>query len=178
MNDLFATSFTPWEWVQLVGFYGIAGLMVIGALMVVTLRNIFHSALALAAVAIGAACVYLTLDAEFLAFVQIMVYVGSVVTLIAFMVMLTQRSSHGKPVRQSNDQKTISLIVVLSLFALLIWKIPTTVWNTTASTGALADTKTIGTAFLKEYILPFEAISVLLLVVLIGAIVLARRESK
>jgi NADH:ubiquinone oxidoreductase subunit 6 (subunit J) len=178
MTELFNTALTPWEWTQLISFYGIAALMIVAALMVVTLRNIFHSALGLAAVALGAAAIYLMLDAEFLAFVQILVYVGAVVTLIAFMVMLTQRASHGKLVRQSNDQKTISFIVVLSLFALLIWKIPTTVWNTTVSTGNLADAKTLGTAFLKEYIMPFEVISIVLLVALIGAIVLARREPK
>jgi NADH:ubiquinone oxidoreductase subunit 6 (subunit J) len=177
MDFMNLSQYAPWELVQLVSFYFFAAVMIITALGVVTLRNAFHAALCLAVVASGAAVMYLMLDAEFLAFAQILIYVGAVITLIAFVVMLTQRAV-GKKIRQSNDQKFLSLVVSAILLSLLLWKIPTTVWNATSSQSTLADTKTIGNALLTKYILPFEVISIVLLVAMIGAIVLARREKE
>jgi len=171
------SQYAPWELVQLVSFYFFAAVMVITALGVVTLRNVFHAALCLAVVASGAAVIYLILDAEFLAFAQILIYVGAVITLIAFVIMLTQRAV-GARIRQSNDQKFLSLVVSVILLSLLLWKIPTTVWNATSDQTSLADAKTIGNALLTKYLLPFEVISIVLLVALIGAIVLARREKE
>ena len=171
------SQYAPWELVQLVSFYFFAAVMVITALGVVTLRNVFHAALCLAVVASGAAVIYLILDAEFLAFAQILIYVGAVITLIAFVIMLTQRAV-GARIRQSNDQKFLSLVVSVILLSLLLWKIPTTVWNATSDQTSLADAKTIGNALLTKYLLPFEVISIVLLIALIGAIVLARREKE
>jgi NADH:ubiquinone oxidoreductase subunit 6 (subunit J) len=167
----------PWGVVQQSTFYIIALAMIIGAVMVVTLRNVFHCALALALVAVGAAGLYLMLDAEFLAVVQILVYVGAVITLIAFVIMLTQRAT-GVKMKQSNEQKFLSLFVSCSILYLLVTKLPTVPWKTETTNGKLADVETIGNALLTTYLLPFEVISVVLLVALIGAIVLARREHK
>jgi NADH:ubiquinone oxidoreductase subunit 6 (subunit J) len=177
MDFMNLSQYAPWELVQLVSFYFFAAVMVITALGVVTLRNVFHSALCLAVVASGAAVIYLILDAEFLAFAQILIYVGAVITLIAFVIMLTQRAV-GARIRQSNDQKFLSLVVSVILLSLLLWKIPTTVWNATSDQTSLADAKTIGNALLTKYLLPFEVISIVLLIALIGAIVLARREKE
>ncbi len=171
------TSQAPWAVVQQGTFYIIAVAMVIGAILVVTLKNVFHCALSLALVAIGAAGLYFMLDAEFLAVVQILVYVGAVITLIAFVVMLTQRVS-GKNFKQSNNQKFISLIVSAGLLFMFFKKLPSVAWKTAPETDKLADVQTIGNALLTKYIFPFEIISVVLLVALIGAIVLARRENK
>lgn len=167
----------PWAVVQQTTFYIIAAVMVIGAICVVILRNIFHCALALSLVAIGAAGLYFMLDAEFLAVVQILVYVGAVITIIVFMIMLTQRVS-GKGVKQSNQQKFISFIVSSGLLGLLLWKLPTVAWKTTPESDKLANVQTIGNALLTTYLFPFEIISIILLASLIGAIVLARRETK
>lgn len=169
-------NIAPWEWVQLISFYAIAAVMVLGALFVVTMKNIFHAALSLAVVAMGAAVVYLMLDAEFLGFVQIMVYVGAVITLIAFVVMLTQRANQSGDNKATNHQKFISFVSVGTVLALLLWKIPNASWLTTVTNAELANAHTIGNALLTDYLLPFEAVSVLLLAVLIGAIVLSRRE--
>lgn len=171
------TSQAPWAVVQQATFYIIALAMVIGAVLVVTLKNIFHCALSLALVAIGAAGIYFILDSEFLAIVQIFVYVGAVITLITFMVMLTQRVS-GKKFKQSNNQKFLSLVISGGLLFLFFKKLPGVAWKTAPETDQLADVQTIGNALLTKYIFPFEIISVVLLAALIGAIVLARRENK
>jgi len=171
------TQLPPWALVQQITFYVIAVTMIIGAICVVTLKNIFHCTLSLALVAMGAAGLYFMLDAEFLAVVQVLVYVGAVVTLIAFVVMLTQRVS-GKEFKQSNEQKALSFFVSFVILGLFLWKLPNVAWKTSAPTNQLADIQTIGNALLTNYIFPFEIISVILLVALIGAIVLARREHK
>jgi NADH-quinone oxidoreductase subunit J len=91
--------------------------------------------------------------------------------------MLTQREIRTK-MRQSNEQKGLSFIVSIGILGLLFWKLPTVGWKTAIGTSKLADINTIGNALLTTYIFPFEVISVVLLVALIGAIVLARREKK
>jgi len=149
--------------------------------MVVTVKNIIHAALWLIASFFSVASLYLLLEAEFLAIVQVLVYVGAISILILFAIMLTRHVT-GEGVRQLYQRWWIALIVAAALFGVLI--VPTVVnyeWSTvtTTATGqptAISSSVEIGTAFMREYLLPFEVASVLLLVALVGAIVIAFEE--
>jgi len=160
------------------GMYGIMAFVLLAAIAVVTLRNLFHSALCLAATLIGTAMVYIGLKAEFLAVVQVLLYVGAVMTLIIFAIMLTEHLAE-KTIRQNNRQSPAALLVLLgfvSLMGLVILKTP---WPVTDQ--ALCSTVSVmslGKALMGIYVFPFEVISVLLIAALIGAVVIAQKEKQ
>jgi NADH-quinone oxidoreductase subunit J len=151
------------------------------ALMVVTVKNIIHSALWLIASFFTVAAMYLLMEAEFIAIVQVLIYVGAISILVLFAIMLTRHVT-GEGVRQLYKRWWIAMIVAAALFGLLI--VPTVsnyTWSTVPPAGPdgaapISSTVQIGTAFMREYLLPFEIASVLLLVALIGAIVIAYEE--
>lgn len=158
-------------------FYTLAFLIIVSAILVVTLRNLFHSVLALVAVLFFIAGIYLLLNAEFLAITQVLIYVGAIVTLIIFVIMLTARI--GSPlIRQTNEQKIVSLVICLAILSVLAMVLLLTPWQTNYGTTDLANINKIGSALLTTYVFPFEIISIVLLVALIGAIILARKEPK
>jgi len=159
---------------SIIVFYCIAAVVIISSLLVVTLKNLFHSALFLALSFVGIAGIYLFLGAEFLAAIQVLIYVGAIVTLIIFVIMLTARISDAS-IRQTNEQKFISFIVAMSIFILLSSII---LKNGMARAGIKSGVNTadIGRELITTYGLPFEVISVVLLVALIGAIILSRGE--
>lgn len=155
-------------------FYAIAGIIVIFSLLSVTLRNIFHSALSLIVALLGIAAVYIYLDAEFLALLQVLIYVGAIMTLIIFGIMLTLKISD-RTLKQHNQQKLLSFVIAGSMAALLIpifmrFK-PKEIIS--LKTPSLAD---LAKELLTTYALPFEVISVILLAALIGAIVVSSKE--
>lgn len=158
-------------------FYSLAVAIVVSAILVVTLRNMFHSVLALVVVLFCIAGIYLFLNAEFLALIQILIYVGAIVTLIIFVIMLTARI--GSPmIRQTNEQKLISLVASVVILWVLIAILPVIPWHIFTGTTELAAITKIGEALLTTYVFPFEIISIVLLIALIGAIILARKETK
>src|SRR5215213_1652914 len=150
-------------------------------IMVVTVKNIIHSALWLIASFFTVAAMYLLMEAEFLAIVQVLIYVGAISILVLFAIMLTRHVT-GEGVRQLYQRWWIALLVAAALFGLLI--APTVAnygWNTVPpaapdQVATISSSVQIGTAFMREYLLPFEIASVLLLVALIGAIVIAYEE--
>jgi NADH:ubiquinone oxidoreductase subunit 6 (subunit J) len=156
-------------------FYILAVLIVGSALMVVTLRNIFHSALFLVLCLFSVAGIYVLLEAEFIAAVQVLIYVGAVTILILFAVMLTHQLS-GRTIRQVNDQPVAALLIVLSLLVLTLLALSKTAWEVASSSGVSPSATDLGRALMTIYVLPFEVVSVVLLVALIGAIVISRRE--
>ena len=147
---------------------------------VVTVKNIIHSALWLIASFFGVGALYLLMEAEFVAVVQVLVYVGAISILILFAIMLTRHVT-GEGVRQLYKRWWVALLVAAGLFGLLI--VPT-VYNYDWEGGApqaaqptgISSAVELGRAFMSEYLLPFELASVLLLVALIGAIVIAFEE--
>lgn len=159
---------------SIIVFYCIAAVVLISSLLAVTLKNLFHSALFLALSFVGIAGIYLFLGAEFLAAIQVLIYVGAIITLIIFVIMLTARISDAS-IRQTNEQKFISFIVAMSIFILLSSII---LKNGMVRAGIKSNVKAadIGRELITTYGLPFEVISVVLLVALIGAIILSRKE--
>jgi NADH-quinone oxidoreductase subunit J len=161
-------------------FLLISALILGSALAVVTVKNLIHSALWLISAFFGVGALYLLMEAEFIAVVQVLVYVGAISILILFAIMLTRHVT-GEGVRQLYKRWWVALLVAAALFGLLIvptvsgynWQVPPPQVGGPESIAASVE---IGKAFMGEYLLPFELASVLLLVALIGAIVIAFEE--
>lgn len=149
-----------------------------GAVFMINLTKVMHMALALAFTFLSIAGLYFLLDAEFLAVVQILIYTGAVTILMIFGIMLTKHRQEEKRSRY----ELIGLILVLLLFGIIIWTIyqlplgqETQVTNTQLK---LLNVANLGELVFSQYVIPFELASVLLLVALVGAILLAKREEK
>lgn len=160
-------------------FWFLSLVMLVSALMVVSLKNIFHSALFLVLCLFSVAGFYIMLDAEFLAAAQVLIYVGAVAILIIFAIMLTSNLT-SKKIRQVNENALVSLLVCLLFFmgsVALIKMTYDSAWRTITPPTLPADNvMALGQLLMTEYMLPFEVVSVLMLAALIGAIVLARKE--
>lgn len=160
---------------NLITFYILAGIVVISAILVISLKNLVHCVVSLALMMLAIAGLYITLFAEFIAMVQVLIYVGAVVVLFLFLIMLTLRLTD-KGIKQTNEQKGISFILAGLLLFLLITVLNRTNWNIAQEIEISDTTSKIGNLLLTTYVLPFELISVVLLACLIGAIVIARKE--
>ncbi len=154
-------------------FYLLAALTVGSAGIVALSRNIIYSTIALLGTFLGMAGMYIQLSADFLAAVQVLVYVGGTLTLLLFAVMLTAQMDN---IRTSNTfrGRWLAFPVVGALLLVLGRVATTTPWPAEAR-DPMPSTAKLGHAFLGEYLLPFEVASVLLLGAMIGAVVLARR---
>ena len=161
--------------IEQIVFYLFAFVIIVSALAVVSLRNIFHCALFLILCLFSVAGIYVLLHAEFLAVVQVLLYVGAVAILMIFAIMLTSKLA-GREVQMTNEQTFIGAFLSLILVAGLIFSLTDTVFRISSSAPPDNSTFAIGRLLMTEYVLPFEMVSVLLLAALIGAIVLARRE--
>lgn len=165
------------EGVQIVSF-GILAVMMIGtALGVVLLTNIVYSAFLLAGVFISIAGMYLLLNADFVAAAQVLIYVGAINVLILFAIMLVNKREDFAPIKKAWIRKALTAVVSLGLFALLSTMVLATPWS--LSTGRAAGDSSIillGQHFFSDFLLPFELASILLLIAMVGAIILARRE--
>lgn len=146
----------------------------IATIAVVTTRSVLHAALGLAGALLASAGLFIFFGAEFAGLVQVLVYVGAVVVLFLFGIMLT--SSRGNSSVVDNDQRWVAALVALGLFGLLSTSIVATFGGQTLELKHAFPVAAIGTEIFTTWVLPFEAVSVLLLAALIGAIVLARRD--
>lgn len=165
------------EGVQIVSF-GLLALMMIGAALgVVLISNIVYSAFLLGGVFISIAGLYLLLNADFVATAQVLIYVGAVNVLILFAIMLVNKRQDFAPMPRAWIRRGATALVCLGLFALLSTMVLATPWSlsTQASIGDGAIVE-IGKHFFTDFLLPFELASVTLLMALIGAVILARRE--
>ena len=162
---------------QLICFAILSFTLVLGALGVVLLPNIVYSAFLLGGVFLSVAGLYLLLNASFVAAAQVLVYVGAVNVLILFAIMLVNKKENLAAVPGLPLRRVLSGLVCGGLLALLIRVAFTTPW---ALPGPLPvgeeATIRIGEHLFSDYLLPFELASVLLLMAMIGAIVLARRD--
>ncbi len=161
---------------QNVAFAVIAALMIYAAFRVVTSANIVHAAVFLVLVLAGVAAQFILLGAEFVAITQVLVYIGAIVVLFLFGIMLTKAPMHGEE-NASRDNWALGGLTAVVLFALLGYslldgfggdRLPADLAPT--ATGAVSD------SIFSTYLVPFEVVSVLLLAALIGAIVIARRD--
>jgi NADH-quinone oxidoreductase subunit J len=161
---------TSQEWIFVI--LGGAGLL--AAVRLVTAKNVVHAALYLVGALASVGGVYLLLAAEFVAWVQVLIYVGAIVVLLLFGLMLT-RAPIGREALD-NQQRGFAAVVAVAVLAgltILVWDAFSNETIDLASTTLTAD---IGNSLFTRFVLPFEVVSFLLLAALIGAIVLARKE--
>lgn len=158
-------------------FYLVAALVVGSAAMVAFSRNIIYSAFSLLGTFAGVAGIYVFLGADFVAAVQLLIYVGGILVLILFAVMLTHRITD---VQITNRAAGVlpGVIIVAIFLALLVQTIRETPWAKAKEIVYAPTSSKIGDLFLQSYLLPFELASIVLLAALIGAVVLARKEIK
>ena len=160
-------------------FYGFALMTIASALVVVTVRNIVHAAFSLMVTLFGVAGLYVFLQADFLAATQVIVYVGGILVLILFGVMMTSGRLEMR-VHIERGQLLLGGVVALALLMLLLTVIANTpVWKNLTDDGTELPptTERIGELILNgPFLLPFEVVSVLLLVALIGAALISRKE--
>ncbi len=167
-------------WEQEVAFWIIAVAMAGAAIGVVRSDNVVHAALYLVVVLAGSAAQYILLLAEFVAWVQVLIYIGAIVVLFLFGVMLTRAPMREEPGKLDNSQRLASVVVGLFLFGVL------TVFLVDAFEGSevefedslveMGSTANVGESIFREYVIPFEVVSMLLLAALVGAVALARRD--
>ena len=169
---------------ELILFYTFGTIAVVSAILVITRHNVVHSAAFLGATLFAVAGIFLTLRAEFLAGVQVIVYVGGILVLFVFVIMLiaVERSVHE---RQYNRQKTIALITLAILIVEIAYGlyrgrdslILPSIVTPPAAAAAAGNSEQVGTALYTSYLLPFEIASILLLVAIVGAVVLAKKRT-
>jgi NAD(P)H-quinone oxidoreductase subunit 6 len=163
--------------VQLVSFLVLAAMMIGSALGVVLLSNIVYSAFLLGLVFVSMAGLYILLNAGFVAAAQILIYVGAVNVLILFGIMLVNKREDFVPLSKAWIGRAATGAVCLGLFALLSTMVVATPWAISSALPVGDEAiVVIGKHFFTDYLLPFELASVLLLMAMIGAIVLARRD--
>ena len=159
-------------------FYVTAALLLFSAWRAVSSPYIFRSALYLASALALTAVLYVLLRAEFVATIQILVYVGAVIILIIFAVMLTAQL--GDRQRQNNSLSFGALVLSGGLASVLLRSVYTQTYTATAPAqpSELANTQQVGLAILNTYTLPFEVIGLLLFAALVGAVVIARKDTE
>lgn len=165
---------------QNIFFYVIAAVMAFSAIRVVTVRNVVHAAMYLVLVLAGVAAQYILLASEFLAATQVLIYVGAIIVLVLFGVMLT-RAKLGQDANLTNDYWYVGAFTAVLLFVLLATSLldhygDEPLDQANAETQLVGNTEQVSDAIFGPYVVPFEAVSVLLLAALVGAIVLARKD--
>lgn len=144
-------------------------------LIVVSAKNLVRAAVALILCFLGVAGFYVLLDAEFVAASQVLIYVGGITVLLLFAIMLTWRISD-RGVKMYNEMKGVSFLAAAALAAILLVVLLQGNWAAQPAAQQSKTTAAIGKLFMTTYVLPFEVASILLLVGLVGAIILARKE--
>jgi NADH-quinone oxidoreductase subunit J len=158
-------------------FYVIAGLTIAGAAGVALSHNILYSAIGLLMALLGAGSLYVFLAADFLAVTQLLIYIGGVLVLVLFAVMLTNRITE---INVSNASLGLwgGLMLFVAVAPVLLAVALVTPWATIPPAAATYTTETIGNGLLTRWLLPFEVASLVLLASLVGAVAIARKEIK
>jgi NADH-quinone oxidoreductase subunit J len=158
-------------------FYVIAAMTLFSAATMVFSKNIIYNAIGLLFAFFGVAGVYVMLGADFIAATQLLIYVGGILVLLLFGVMLSQRIT-GLEMRTGTLQMIPATIVCIGVAAILLRMYWLTPWQKAEVGAPQPTTKSIGTLFMTDYLIPFEIVSVLLLAALVGAAFIGRRDAR
>ncbi|MEK7252470.1 MAG: NADH-quinone oxidoreductase subunit J [Actinomycetota bacterium] len=156
-------------------FLVIALAMLGSSVMVVTSRNVIHAALMLVVALAGAAALFLMLGAEFVAWTIVLVYIGAVIVLFLFGIMITRAPTKADPVRLDHKRRWPALIVALGTFATMA-TVTTMAFGDTPMPDGVSRSGDLGDVLFTRFVIPFEVVSFVLLAALIGGIVLARKD--
>ncbi|MDM5361325.1 NADH-quinone oxidoreductase subunit J [Peribacillus sp. ACCC06369] len=160
---------------ELIAFFGLALVAILGGVLLITLTKVVHMVIALVFTFLSIAGIYMLLSAEFVAIVQILIYSGAITIVMLFGIMLTKHQESDEPVKGGWGR--FSLLAAIAGFAVAVYL---GIYNLDIPVQPTAlhedNTKQIGIELFSKYVIPFEAMSVLLLVALVGAIVLAKKD--
>lgn len=161
---------------ETLAFWSLAIVLVGSALAVVLSRNLFHSVLWLALALTGTAGVFLLLEAEFLAAVQLLLYAGGIVTIVVFAIVVTERLV-GERISQTSRRIGAGAVTSIAFIALVVNTILRQPLPAATTQPLPADlTRTVGESVLTRFVLPFELLAVLMLAAMLGAVYFARPE--
>jgi NADH-quinone oxidoreductase subunit J len=166
---------------QSIFFYAIAAVMVAAAVAVVTTRNVVRAALALIVVFAGVAAQFVVLAAEFVAVTQVLIYIGAIMVLMLFGIMLT-RARIGREVGMTNEHWWVGVLTGVLLLGVMGYALVDYWGDDKLPAERMIDsvdgsnTATVSDSIFSTYLIPFEVVSVLLLAALVGAIVIARKD--
>jgi NADH-quinone oxidoreductase subunit J len=160
---------------QNIAFGILAVVMIVAALRMVTTLNVVHAALYLVIVLAGAAGIFILLGAEFVGVTQVLVYIGAIVVLFLFGIMLT-RGALGEDEEANIEKRRMAVLVGVLVLVVTGGAVLDSFGDAAVNRAAPSLTAEIGDSIFSQYIVPFEAVSVLLLAALIGAIVIARKD--
>lgn len=161
---------------EFIAFFILSLLTIGGAVFMISFTRVVHQVVALAFTFLSIAGLYILLEAEFVAVTQVLVYSGAISVLMLFGIMLTKHDAQDTEKRKGF--KFFTFIVVAGFFALMFAGIQTmTIPGEVANYSTTNNVKEIGILMFSQYVIPFETVSVLLLVALVGAIILAKKET-
>jgi NADH-quinone oxidoreductase subunit J len=152
-------------------------MIVAGGLMAVGLKNVFHNVLGMAIALFGVSGVFLLLNSELVALMEVLIYVGGISIAIVFAIMLSNPLAE-KPAPRSSAKITGAAVVAALVFVSLLWVVMNSQFQPPAATERDWSVKHVGSLLLTEYVLVFELISLVLLVAIIGAILITQKERK
>ncbi|MED4632242.1 NADH-quinone oxidoreductase subunit J [Peribacillus frigoritolerans] len=162
---------------ELIAFIGLALVAIVGGVLLITLTKVVHMVIALVFTFLGIAGIYMLLSAEFVAIVQILIYSGAITIVMLFGIMLTKHQENDAPAK--GGWGNFSLLAAIAGFAVAVYL---GIYNLNIPVQPTAlheeNTKQIGIELFSKYVIPFEVMSVLLLVALVGAIVLAKKDDE
>lgn len=162
---------------ELIAFFGLALVAILGGVLLITLTKVVHMVIALVFTFLSIAGIYLLLSAEFVAIVQILIYSGAITIVMLFGIMLTNHREHDEPAK--GGWHRFFLLLAIAGFAVAVYL---GIYDLDIPVQPTAlheeNTKQIGIALFSKYVIPFEVMSVLLLVALVGAIVLAKKDDE
>ncbi|YCI76961.1 NADH-quinone oxidoreductase subunit J [Bacillus sp. R1-10] len=162
---------------ELIAFIGLALVAIVGGVLLITLTKVVHMVIALVFTFLGIAGIYMLLSAEFVAIVQILIYSGAITIVMLFGIMLTKHQENDVPAK--GGWGNFSLLAAIAGFAVAVYL---GIYNLDIPVQPTAlheeNTKQIGIELFSKYVIPFEVMSVLLLVALVGAIVLAKKDDE
>jgi len=160
---------------ETIAFWALAVVLVCSALAVVLSKNLFHAVLWLALALTGTAGIFLLLDAEFLAAVQLLLYAGGIITIVVFAIVVTERLV-GERLSQTNRRIGAGAVVSIAMLVAIVSSLlrqPLELPSTAAPENV---TQAVGEAVLTRFVLPFELLALLMLAAMLGAIYFARPE--
>ena len=166
------------EWIgetENIVFLVIALVMVAAAVMVVVSRNVVHAALMLVLALAGSAAVFLLLGAEFVAWTVVLIYIGAVVVLFLFGIMITRAPTGRDPADLDHKRRWPAALIAAAVFATLATA-TTMAFEDRPVSGDVVSAEQFGDVLFNRFVIPFEVVSFVLLAALIGGIVLARRD--
>ena len=156
-------------------FWSLAAMTIGGASMIIVSRNLIHAVIWLVISMLGIAGLYLTLSADFIAVVQVLIYVGAISVLMLFAIMLTPRAERDNS--ETLVKAPAALVVILVMIATM-WVAVDTDWGAVRESALTDQARLIGETLIRQYVLPFEIAAVLLTAALVGAIALARQDDE